>query len=133
MIALFDPTRDASERRTAAAEATEDVVGWAASVVTVRAVRDAERVGVLVQIWDAAPDFDVDARPDVDLDRTHQLALPSGTFAVDTSVDAAFRRGLELPAGAGTYRVRVLGFRRRVALDGVESYRFVLWRVGERS
>jgi hypothetical protein len=109
---------------------------------------------VRVEIWTEPPADHDTAYHDTaghDLVRDGELAFPSGRFSIDMSVEEAVRLGLDLPPGAGTYRVRVSAHHRDEVqrrrdevyaaepgpgldaaidvLDGLETYRFQLWHI----
>ena len=137
LYGLHDPTCEESENLAAAvAGASGDVVGWATNALLIEVVSDLVRIGVLVEVGEAAPATGDDA----DLVRDGRLEVPGGIVSVPQSVDDVFQRGVELPAGPGTYGVRVSGYGRTRArqlwqagdfdaLTGVESYRISLWQV----
>jgi hypothetical protein len=148
MFGFHDPTCEESENfATAVAAASRDVVGWAANAAMVEVTTDLVRMQVQVEVFDDAPAMDDFA----DLLRDGQLEIPGGVFSIPYSVDETFQRGVELPAGPGTYGVRVCGYGRTRArqlretgvgsagpedvdavaeeLQGVERYRICLWQV----
>ncbi|MEU7908998.1 hypothetical protein [Actinoplanes sp. NPDC049118] len=113
----------------------------------VEVTTDLVRMQVQVEVFDEAPATDDAA----DLLRDGQLEMPGGVLSVLYSVDETFQRGVELPAGPGTYGVRVCGYGRTrarllreqgagpggpedidaiaEALAGVERYQISLWQV----
>ncbi|WP_320067661.1 hypothetical protein [Micromonospora sp. RTGN7] len=123
------------------------MVGWAANAVMVDVATDLVRIDVQIEVFDEAPAVDDSA----DLLRDGQLEVPGGLISVLYSVDELFQRGVDLPAGPGTYGVRVCGYGRIgarqlreegenpggradtdaivEALAGVERYRICLWQV----
>jgi hypothetical protein len=137
LYGLHDPTCEESANfGTAGAGASADIVGWASNAVLIEVVSDLVRIGVLVEVGDEAPAVDAAA----DLVRDGRLEVPGGVVSIPQSVDDVFQRGVELPAGPGTYGVHVSGYGRSRArqlwqagdfdaLTGVESYRISLWRV----
>ena|SRR5436190_2972423 len=152
MFALYDPTcAEPEDFEPAITGAIGAQVGWSAGLVAVSTELDLVRVTVEVEVWDSPPPEET-AR--VDLRREHDLAFPSGQFALDKSPEESFLRGLDLPPGPGTYRCRLLGTgRARVregydlayangpgpaasravkALDAQEAYRFQLWHVADQ-
>jgi hypothetical protein len=137
LYGLHDPTCEESANfAVAGAAAGRDIVGWATNALLIEVVSDLARIGVVVEVADEAPAADDTA----DLVKDGRLEIPGGIISIPQSVDEAFQLGVELPAGPGTYRVRVRGYGRGRArqlwqagdfdaLTGVESYRISLWRV----
>ena|SRR2546421_4602630 len=148
MFTVYDPTCDEPEDTEPAVRgAIGDLVGWSTGVVAVSTVLDVARVSLEVEVWDGPPG----ELPDAELRREHDVAFPSGRFAVDKSAEDRFLRGLDLPPGPGTYRCRVLGLHRAevrqaheaayaqgsgaaadraiAALDGRETYHVQLWQI----
>ncbi len=137
LYGLHDPTCEESENFAAArVGASRDIVGWATNALLIEVVSDLAQIGVLVEVGDEAPATDDAA----DLVMDGRLEIPGGFISIPQSVDDVFQLGVELPAGPGTYRVRVSGYGRTEAqqlwqtgdfdaLTGVESYRITLWQV----
>jgi hypothetical protein len=148
MFGFHDPTCEESENfATAVSAASREVIGWAANAAMVEVVSDLVRIDVQVEVFDEEPA----AADAADLVRDGRLEMPGGLISVPQSVDDVFQRGVDLPAGPGTYGVRVVGYGRTrarqlreegvgtggpadidaivEALAGVERYRICLWQV----
>ncbi|MGK5677698.1 hypothetical protein [Actinoplanes sp. URMC 104] len=146
MFGVHDPTCAESDAAVAVAAASREVVGWAPHAVMVEVVTDLVPIEVRIDVLGAAPAADDDA----DLVRDGVLATPGGMISLPESVDETVRLGVELPAGPGTYAVRVCGYgrvrARRLwdeatggdlaeyeemvrALAGTERYRLLLWHL----
>lgn len=146
MFGLHDPTCEDSEIAAAIAAVGRDVVGWAPHAAMIEVVTDLAPVEVRIDVLDAAPTTDDDA----DLIRDGELAVPGGMISLPKSVDETLQLGVELPAGPGTYAVRVCGYGRVRArqiwdeatsgdpaeyeemvraLAGTERYRLIVWHL----
>ncbi|MGC4746892.1 hypothetical protein ACLQ28_14685 [Micromonospora sp. DT201] len=137
-IKVESDLRDSSQR---------EVVGWAPNAAMVQVTIDLVSMAVAVEALDGPPDPDDAA----DLTRDGQLEIPGGVLSVPKSDDETLQAGVDLPAGPGTYGVRVYGYGRTrakeirdeapgrglageidavvEALTGVERYRILLWQI----
>ena len=145
---FHDPTCEESQNvETALLASQREVVGWAPNAAMVQVMTDLVSTAVSVEVLDGPPDRDDTA----DLTRDGQLEMPGGVLSIPKSDDENFRVGMELPAGPGTYGVRVYGYggarakqvrdeapgrglpggmdSLRAALTGVERYRISLWQL----
>lgn len=143
IFTLFDPTCDEpGDLRPAITGAIREIVGWAPSAVSVAVVCDLVAIEVTLMV--AVGYGQLRVEPEVL--REGSVAFPSGQLAVDLAAEAEVRLGFDLPAGPGTYAVRVTGTgraearRRREALfttpepdfdalAGVETYQVELRHV----
>ena len=148
MFGLHDPTCEESQNlATAMSGASRERVGWSANAVIVEVAADLVGIDVRIELFDDAPTADDSA----DLVRDGQFEVPGGLISVLYSADEAFQLGVDLPAGPGTYGVRVCGYGRTrakklreegvnpgdhadtdaivEALAGVERYRICLWQL----
>jgi hypothetical protein len=145
LFTFYDPACDEpADLGPATSGAIADGVGWAESAVAVRTTPNVRWVTVEVTVASQAPPIDDEPLA------AGALELPTGRWCVDRAVEARYRLGVELPAGAGSYAVRLLTRhrdevrRRRDAafaadrvdtaaietLRGLETYQFHLWRPG---
>jgi hypothetical protein len=128
---LRDPTCDEQENEQAAfGEATSGAFGWGPNGLMVNTEVDPGRVWVDLEVWDAqAP-----APGDAELTAESSIALPGGRLHSLQALEERIQLGVELPSGPGTYRARVLAYRRGVRAPepnepGGETYRLQLWQV----
>lgn len=128
---LLDPTCDERENNEVAfGEATSGVFGWGPNGLLVNAEVDPGWVRVDLEVSDApAP-----APGDAELTAESSIALPGGQLHSLQALDERIQLGVELPSGPGTYRARVLAYRRGVRAPGPgepggEAYRVQLWQV----
>ncbi|MFI6258224.1 hypothetical protein OG836_13580 [Micromonospora zamorensis] len=145
---FHDPTCEESQNAATALLASQrEVVGWAPNAVMVQVTTDLVSMAVSIEALDGPPDPDDAA----DLARDGQLKMPGGVLSIPKSDDETLQTGVDLPAGPGTYGVRVYGYGRTrakrlrdeapgrglpgemdslvEALTGVERYRISLWQV----
>ncbi|XVV09177.1 hypothetical protein ACQP2X_30565 [Actinoplanes sp. CA-131856] len=146
LFLVFDPAYDEpAEFEIALSAARAGTVGWADGVVAVNTEQDLARIALDIEILPAPP-------PPAAAFGESRLLVPTGTLAVDKSIDEEFLRGVALPPGPGTYGARLLAhgrddMRRAHAeafapgftyessaavmdsMAGVEHYRLQLWHV----
>ena len=145
LFGLQDPNCEESQNRAEAfSTVTWNAVGWSTNAFLVESATDLAPFEVRVEVVPTVPPVDHSA----ELLRDGRLELPSGQVSIPESIDADFQGGLPLPAGPGTYGVRIAGYgRRRVrelrdavdepagifalseAMAGVERYRISLWQI----
>jgi hypothetical protein len=145
LFGLRDPTsEEISNYSEALSTVNRDGVGWSTNACLISSATDLAPLGVQVEVVETVPPADDSA----ELVRDGRLELPGGQVSIPESIDRDFQIGLPLPAGPGTYGVRVVGHgRRRVrelrdsvvepddiyavaeAQAGVERYRISLWQI----
>ncbi|MFF5084827.1 hypothetical protein ACFY36_47970 [Actinoplanes sp. NPDC000266] len=146
LFLVFDPAYDEpAEFEIALSAARAGTVGWADGVVAVNTEQDLARIALDIEILPAPP-------PPAMTFGEGRLLVPTGTLAVDKSVEEEFLRGVALPPGPGTYGARLLASGREEmrrghaeafapgftyessaavmeGLAGVEHYRLQLWHM----
>jgi hypothetical protein len=101
--------------------ADADGIGFVGSAVGVRTVVDGGSVHVSVETWSGVPSRLGDDPP-ADVSADGVLTFPEDTWCIDESQDSSARSGLPLPAGAGTYGVRVMGYNRTAVADRIRHH-----------